>query len=795
MTDGTTTHEGKVWSDNPRAAFAVRAAVFLVPLAISFLAIWQMARAWAAPDSALMAIARFVVLAIVATIVAAATDRVARRMLPLAAILRLSLVFPDEAPSRFAIALRSNNTKKLEKRLAELESGGFSGTETDAAHVIVELAASLSKHDRLTRGHSERVRAFAALIGEEMALSPDDNNKLQWAALIHDVGKLKIPYEILSKPGTLTEREWATIKTHPAEGMRIAAPLADFLGPWMDAVGQHHERFDGGGYPQGLVGQQISLGGRIVAVADAYDVMTAARSYKPSHSAAWAREELARCAGTQFDPEVVRAFLNVGLGQVRRTMWPLSWALQLPFIGSAVTAPIAQTVAASVVTLATATGVAASGGGLAAVVDAPIAVAFVDTAPVDVKDASATSSTSAAPSTSTVTTSSTPLTTTSRANASTTTAPTTTTTELTTTTSTTVVATTLTTVTTVPIESTTTTSVVVTVTTVPLDTTTTTTEPLQPVDDCPRAQEGDLALAGAYLVGCQLPGMDLSGADLQGANLSDSDLTGAVLNNADLRGAQLSGADLTSVAAVGARFASANLEGTTIAFGDFADVDMSYAVLDDASISGTTFAEGDFSGATFYNAEIGASDFAGADLSDAVLKYASVSNTDFGGVVAPRMWGKGTSFYSVSFNGADLTQARFMDSIVEWSSFVDADLSFADFTNLIATEVNFDFATVDAAIFKNATIHHSSFNEATAEPDGVSFEGAELAHGSMNGARFPDAWFVNATFVEWNVAGGLFTSANFFGSEGVPLGHGDADFTFATCPDGQEATGNPPTCW
>jgi hypothetical protein len=301
--------------------------------------------------------------------------------LPLAALLRLSLVFPDQAPSRFAIALRSNNTRKLEQRIAYLNAGDFHGDEAEAARIIVELAASLSKHDRLTRGHSERVRAYTALIAEEMGLSNDDSNRLQWAGLIHDVGKLRIPYEILTKPGKLTDREFEIIKTHPAEGMRIAAPLAGFLGEWINAVGQHHERFDGGGYPNGLVGDQISLGGRIVAVADTYDVITAARTYRKPESAAWAREEIARCAGTQFDPAVVRAFLNIGLGEVGRTMWPLSWALQIPFLGSAVTAPIAQTLAASVVALATATGIAAAGGGLAPILNTPQAIAFVETLP------------------------------------------------------------------------------------------------------------------------------------------------------------------------------------------------------------------------------------------------------------------------------------------------------------------------------------------------------------------------------------------------------------------------------
>ena len=115
---------------------------------------------------------------------------------------------------------------------------------------------------------------------------------------------------------------------------RIIAPLRAWLGPWADAVVQHHERYDGLGYPHGIAGEQLCLGARIIAVADAFEVMTAPRPYRRPVNAAVARSELARHAGTQFDPDVVRHFLAVGLPRLRTSMGLLSWAAQIPFVRS-----------------------------------------------------------------------------------------------------------------------------------------------------------------------------------------------------------------------------------------------------------------------------------------------------------------------------------------------------------------------------------------------------------------------------------------------------------------------------
>ena len=129
-------------------------------------------------------------------------------------------------------------------------------------------------HDRLTRGHSERVRAYTHMVGEELKITGAALDHLRWSALLHDIGKLLVSAEILNKPGKLTDTEFEAIKQHPQFGRELVQPLVGWLGDSARAVWEHHERWDGQGYPSGLSGTDISLAGRIVAVTDAFDVMT-----------------------------------------------------------------------------------------------------------------------------------------------------------------------------------------------------------------------------------------------------------------------------------------------------------------------------------------------------------------------------------------------------------------------------------------------------------------------------------------------------------------------------------------
>ncbi|HUR17912.1 MAG TPA: HD domain-containing phosphohydrolase [Acidimicrobiales bacterium] len=282
------------------------------------------------PESTGARVLWWLTVAVASIVTLVAFDRLARRLLPLAALLKLSMVFPDRAPSRLGVALRSGSTRRLQERAVhDLQQG--KQEPADAARTILALAASLNAHDRGTRGHSERVRAYADLIAEEMGLARFERDRLRWAALLHDLGKLSVPSSTLNAHDDLSEDDWATLRSHPLEGARLAAPLRGWLGTWATAIEQHHERYDGTGYPYGLSGEQLSLAARIVAVADSYDAMTSVRSYSAGITPAAARRELARKAGSDFDPAVVRAFLNIGLGRVRWVMGPLAFLSVVPF--------------------------------------------------------------------------------------------------------------------------------------------------------------------------------------------------------------------------------------------------------------------------------------------------------------------------------------------------------------------------------------------------------------------------------------------------------------------------------
>ena len=164
--------------------------------------------------------------------------------------------------------------------------------------------------DGYTGEHCRDVVALALATGARLGLSPDRMRNLEFAALLHDVGKVAIPKTIINKPGRLDADEWALIKTHTIEGQR----MLDRVGGFMSDVGQivrwHHERWDGGGYPDGLAGEAIPLEARIITCCDSYNAMTTTRSYRAALAADVAADELRRCAGSQFDATVVDAVLS-----------------------------------------------------------------------------------------------------------------------------------------------------------------------------------------------------------------------------------------------------------------------------------------------------------------------------------------------------------------------------------------------------------------------------------------------------------------------------------------------------
>lgn len=354
------------WGRRPGWARAVRVLVFVAPVATSVGAAAVVRPLLPPAVGAWGHLAYLLVLVAVSTLTLVVVDRLARRALPLATLLDLNMLFPDGAPSRLRVARAAIKRAPIEDQLARVaEAGADPGA---VAREILTLVAALSAHDRPTRGHAERVRMFTDLLAEELRVPERDRDLLRWAAILHDVGKLRVPTTLLNKPGKPTTDEWAILRAHPAHGAEIAGALLPWLGEWGSVIVEHHERYDGTGYPLGSSGSEISLGARIVSVADAYDVMTAARAYQRPVSRAAACRELVRFSGSQFDPVVVRAMLSVNTPRLRRAQGVLAWLSDIPLVASA-SVP-AATVARVVGAGALATG-AVAGGVAAGVVAEP----------------------------------------------------------------------------------------------------------------------------------------------------------------------------------------------------------------------------------------------------------------------------------------------------------------------------------------------------------------------------------------------------------------------------------------
>ncbi|MBI2912563.1 MAG: HD domain-containing protein [Chloroflexi bacterium] len=176
--------------------------------------------------------------------------------------------------------------------------------------IMQVLCSALDMRDSATQGHSQRVAHLARLVARRMGLPDAHVKKIEQAAALHDIGKIGVPDAILSKPASLTEDEWAEMRRHPGLGFQILADI-EGLESVAEIVHSHHERYDGGGYPRQLRGQGIPVGARIFAVVDTYDAITSDRPYRRARSHRQAIDEIVRNSGKQFDPTVVRAFLEV----------------------------------------------------------------------------------------------------------------------------------------------------------------------------------------------------------------------------------------------------------------------------------------------------------------------------------------------------------------------------------------------------------------------------------------------------------------------------------------------------
>lgn len=211
-------------------------------------------------------------------------------------------------------SILDNENKKIEEAIKEADDIMYRNKLMDKAssknQILSVLMAALAERDFVTSGHTKRVVDMCTKIADKIGLDENRKNKLILLAEVHDLGKIAIPDNILKKPGKLTEEEWEIMKSHTEKGYRIALSSHE-LSSIADLILKHHERWDGKGYPLGLKGYDIPIECRILSIVDAYDAMTNLRPYNQVKTHEEAIEEIKRCSGTQFDPEIVDIFISI----------------------------------------------------------------------------------------------------------------------------------------------------------------------------------------------------------------------------------------------------------------------------------------------------------------------------------------------------------------------------------------------------------------------------------------------------------------------------------------------------
>jgi putative nucleotidyltransferase with HDIG domain len=184
---------------------------------------------------------------------------------------------------------------------------------------IRTLISVINSRDKFTYTHLQRVAAYCRQFADDIGLNEEDKRQLCYAAYIHDIGKIDVPKEIIGKTGKLTQEEWEILKTHPAIGAEMIKNVEN-LDKVYDIILQHHERYDGKGYPNGIMGTETSYLARVLTVIDAFDAMTSERPYQERKTFAEGIAELNRCKGDQFDPDIVDKFVdsisNKGLAEL-----------------------------------------------------------------------------------------------------------------------------------------------------------------------------------------------------------------------------------------------------------------------------------------------------------------------------------------------------------------------------------------------------------------------------------------------------------------------------------------------
>jgi len=234
--------------------------------------------------------------------------------------------FPDMAASAEELIYRADMAMYWAKSTGKNRVGDWDGLlsrRTDGSippdlgsrdgkvrDAVVSLVSALAAKDPVTRDHTERCSWYTAELAAELGLGEEEASVVRLASLLHDIGKLVVPVEVLCKPGPLTEDEWVQMRQHPTTALHILSPIDSTMHA-VPAILHHHEHFDGSGYPGGLAGVEIPMASRILLVADAFDAMTTDRPYRKAMPISAAIEELKRHRGSQFDPEVVDAFLKI----------------------------------------------------------------------------------------------------------------------------------------------------------------------------------------------------------------------------------------------------------------------------------------------------------------------------------------------------------------------------------------------------------------------------------------------------------------------------------------------------
>jgi putative nucleotidyltransferase with HDIG domain len=225
-------------------------------------------------------------------------------------VISQELVTVADTALYFAKRTGGNRVYLSSKILSEPQDDAGTYARRNGLSAIYALVSTVEAKDPYTYGHSRKVNTYAVALAEAIGLSPDEVSRVSTAALLHDIGKIGVPDKVLNKKGKLNREDWEAIKSHPKLGATIVGNIPNLV-PCVSSILHHHERWDGTGYPEGLKGEEISIEARILTVADSYEAMSSARPYRPALCSEVVLEELRNGAGSQFDPELIKVFIDL----------------------------------------------------------------------------------------------------------------------------------------------------------------------------------------------------------------------------------------------------------------------------------------------------------------------------------------------------------------------------------------------------------------------------------------------------------------------------------------------------